>query len=101
MLDRKTIGWSMGSRVVKELALEALLIAVWRRKTESRVIFYSDQGSQYISYGWQEFLKEHGLDGSMSRRGNRHDNTVAESFFQLLKRERTKKRIHLAREIAK
>ena len=49
----------------------------------------------------QEFLKEHGLEGSMSRRGNCHDNAVAESFFQLLKRERIKKRIYSTREIAK
>ena len=46
-------------------------------------------------------LKEHGLESSMSRRGNCHDNAVAESFFQLLKRERIKKRIYLTREIAK
>ncbi|MDX9372533.1 integrase core domain-containing protein, partial [Salmonella enterica] len=39
-------------------------------------------------------LKSHGLEGSMSRRGNCHDNAVAESFFQLLKRERIKKKIY-------
>jgi putative transposase len=44
-----------------------------------------------------QFLKEHGLEGSMSRRGNCHDNAVAESFFQLLKRERFKKRIYSTR----
>jgi len=46
-------------------------------------------------------LKEHNLDGSMSRRRNCHDNAVAESFFQLLNRERIKKRIHLTRDIEK
>ena len=101
LYSRKIIGWSMGSRMVKELVLDALLMAVWRRKPASRVIVHSDQGSQYTSYEWQEFLKEHGLEGSMSRRGNCHDNAVAESFFQLLKRERIKKRIYLTREIAK
>ena len=91
----------MDSRMVKELVLDALLMAVWRRKPESRVIVHSDQGSQYTSYEWQEFLEEHGLAGSMSRRGNCHDNAVAESFFQLLKRERIKKRVYLTRETAK
>ena len=62
---------------------------------------HSDQGSQYTSYEWQSFLTEHGLEGSMSRRGNCHDNAVAESFFQLLKRERIKKRIYSTREQAR
>jgi putative transposase len=101
LYSRKIIGWSMDSRMVKELVLDALLMAVWRRKPESRVIVHSDQGSQYTSYEWQEFLEEHGLAGSMSRRGNCHDNAVAESFFQLLKRERIKKRVYLTRETAK
>jgi putative transposase len=101
LYSRKIIGWSMGSRMVKELIFDALFMAVWRRKPGSRVIVHSDQGSQYTSYEWQEFLKEHGLEGSMSRRGNCHDNAVAESFFQRLKRERIKKRIYLTREIAK
>lgn len=54
----------------------------------------SDQGSQYTSHDWQAFLKIHGLQGSMSRRGNYHDNAVAESFSQLLKRERSKRKIY-------
>ncbi|EDV0149997.1 IS3 family transposase, partial [Salmonella enterica subsp. enterica] len=45
-------------------------------------------------------LKSHGLEGSMSRHGNCHNNAVAESFFQLLKRERIKKKIYGTREEA-
>ena len=101
LYSRKTLGWSMGFWVVKKLVSDALLMAVWRRKPGSRVIVYSDQGSQHKSYQWQEFLQEHGLEGSMSRRANCHDNAVAESFFQLLKRERIKRRSYLTREIAK
>ena len=37
----------------------------------------------------------------MSRRGNCHDNAVAESFFQLLKRERIRRRTYLTREAAR
>ncbi|WP_164675359.1 IS3 family transposase, partial [Vibrio rhodolitus] len=47
------------------------------------------------------FLKQHGLESSMSRRGNCHDNAVAESFFQLLKRERIKRKIYTTREEAR
>ena len=96
---RKIIGWSMGPLKIKKFLLDALLMAVGRRKSKSRVIVHSDQGSQYISYEWQAFLKEHGLEGSMDRRGNCHDNAVAEGFFKLPKRERIKKRIYLTRAI--
>jgi putative transposase len=65
------------------------------------VLVHSDQGSQYTSHEWQSFLKSHGLEDSMSRRGNCHDNAVAESFFQLLKRERIKKKIYGTREEAR
>lgn len=59
------------------------------------------QGSQFSSYDWQDFLKEHNLKPSMSRRGNCHDNAVAESFFQLLKRERIRRKTRPDREAAR
>ncbi|EKS9204246.1 IS3 family transposase [Enterobacter cloacae] len=101
LFSRKIIGWSMQSRMTKDIVLNALLMAVWRRNPEKQVLVHSDQGSQYTSHEWQSFLKSHGLEGSMSRRGNCHDNAVAESFFQLLKRERIKKKIYGAREEAR
>lgn len=101
LFSRRIIGWSMGSRITKELALDALLMAVWRRKPAGKVLVHSDQGSQYTSHDWSEFLSAHGLEGSMTRRGNCHDNAVAESFFQLLKRERIKRKIYATRDDAK
>ncbi|MBA7848671.1 IS3 family transposase (plasmid) [Klebsiella sp. RHBSTW-00484] len=101
LFSRKIIGWSMQSRMTKDIVLNALLMAVWRRNPENQVLVHSDQGSQYTSHEWQSFLKSHGLEGSMSRRGNCHDNAVAESFFQLLKRERIKKKIYGTREEAR
>ncbi|MFM2479742.1 IS3 family transposase, partial [Celerinatantimonas sp. MCCC 1A17872] len=101
LFSRRIIGWSMGSRITKELALDALLMAVWQRKPDGNVLVHSDQGSQYTSHDWNEFLSAHGLEGSMSRRGNCHDNAVAESFFQLLKRERIKRKIYATRDDAK
>ena len=76
-------------------------MAVWRRQPKAEVIVHSDQGSQFTGYDWQDFLKAHGLVSSMSRRGNCHDNAVAESFFQLLKRERIKQRIYPDRKAAR
>ena len=62
-----------------------------------------DSGSQQVwcSHDWQAFLKAHGLVASMSRRGNCYDNAVAESFFQLLKRERVRRKTYPDREEAR
>lgn len=86
---------------LKELVLDALLMAVWRRNPKETVTVHSDQGSQYTSHDWSTFLKSNNLEGSMSRRGNCHDNAVAESFFQLLKRERIKRRVYSNRDDAR
>ena len=101
LYSRMVIGWSMQSQITRDIVLNALLMAVWRRSPKQKVLVDSDQGSQYTSYDWQAFLKDHGLEGSMSRRGNCHDNAVAEGFFQLLKRERIKKKIYKNRDEAR
>ena len=101
LFSRRVVGWSMQSRITTDLALQALLMAVWRRKPKHRVMIHSDQGSQFTSREWQSFLRQHNLDASMSRRGNCHDNAVAESFFQLLKRERIRRRTYPTREDAR
>ncbi|WP_436873071.1 IS3 family transposase [Acinetobacter haemolyticus] len=101
LFSRLVIGWSMKSRITTDLVLDALLMALWRRNPKNKVLIHSDQGSQYTSHEWQTFLKHHNLESSMSRRGNCHDNAVAESFFQLLKRERIKKKIYSNRSEAR
>lgn len=73
---------------------------MWRRKPKSRVLVHSDQGSQFTGMT-AAFLKHHNLEHSMSRRGNCHDNAVAESFFNLLKRERIRRRTYRTREAAR
>jgi len=72
-----------------------------RRNPQKAALIYSDQGSLCTSHEWQSFLKSHALESSKTRRGNCHDNAVAESFFQLLKRERIKKKIFGTREGAR
>jgi len=86
--------------MTKDIVLNALLMTVWRRNPQKKVLVHSDQGSQYTSYEWQSFLKSQALESSISRSGNYHDNEVAENFFQLLKRERIKKKIYGTREEA-
>jgi len=98
---RKVVGWSMKPSLSRELALDALLMAVWRRKPKTPVLVHSDQGSQYGSDDWQRFCKANNLEPSMSRRGNCWDNAVAESFFSSLKKERIRKRIYKTRDQAR
>lgn len=101
LYSRRIVGWSMQSRQTTGLVLQALLMAVWRRKPKAKVLIHSDQGSQFTSMDWASFLKHHNLEHSMSRRGNCHDNAVAESFFNLLKRERIRRRSYRTREEAR
>jgi putative transposase len=101
LFSRQVVRWSMSSRIDTELAMNALLMAVWRRKPVEPVMVHSDPGSQFTSKDWRDFLTAHRLEPSMSRRGNCHDNAVAESFFQLLKRERIKRKTYATKEDAK
>lgn len=80
LFSRQVISWSMGPRMDRELALNALLMAVWRRQSKETVTAHSDQGSQFSRYDWQTFLKAHNLQQSMSRRGNCHDHGGGELF---------------------
>ncbi|WP_371717158.1 IS3 family transposase [Limnobacter sp. 130] len=101
LYSRKVVGWSMKPSLNREIVLDALLMALWRRRPKKKVLVHSDQGSQYSSDDWLRFCKTHQLEPSMSRRGNCWDNAVAESFFSSLKKERIKKRIYKTRDLAK
>lgn len=90
----------MKSTLTRDLVLDALLMAVWRRRPKQPVIVHSDQGSQYGSDDAVRFCKDHGLIPSMSRRGNCFDNAVAESLFSSLKKERIRRIIYPSREEA-
>lgn len=83
------------------VALQALLATVWRRKPKARLPVHSDQGSQFTTLEWESMLKHHDLDPSMGRRVNCHVNAVAESFFNLLRRERICREVYRTRDEAK
>ena len=101
LYSRRVVGWSIQSRQTTDVVLQALHMAVWRRKPKQRVLIHSDQGSQFTSIDWAAFIRAHNLEHSMSRRGNCHDNAVAESFFSSLKRERIRRRTYKTREEAR
>lgn len=101
LYSRRVVGWSMQNRQTTDLVLQALLMSVWRRKPKSKVLIHSDQGSQFTSIDWNSFLNQHNLEHSMSRRGNCHDNAIAENFFSLLKRERIRRKNYRTRDEAR
>ena len=101
LYSRLVIGWAMQSRQTTDVVLQALLMAVWRRKPKDKLLIHSDQGAQFTSMDWASFLRHHNLVHSMSRRGNCHDNAVAGSFFNLLKRERIRRRVYRSRDEAR
>ncbi len=76
-------------------------LAVRRRKPKHKVLIHLDQGSQFTSMDWAAFLRAHNLEHRMSRRRNGHNNAVAGSFFNLLERERIRRRTHRTREDAR
>ncbi|MGR6778740.1 IS3 family transposase [Moritella viscosa] len=101
LFSRRVVGWSMDKNMDKHLVMKALLMAVYQRQPKSEVMVHTDQGSQYGSSDYLALMKEHKLVPSMSRRGNCHDNAVAESFFATIKKHIIKKKIYSTRNDAK
>jgi putative transposase len=99
LFSRKIVGWATRPTIHRGLVLDAVMMAVRRRRPRGTVI-HSDQGCQYSSDDWRRFCRTNRLEPSMSRRGNCWDNAVAESFFGSLKKERIKKQIFKNRELA-
>jgi len=87
LYSRKVVGWSINKRMTKQLVIDALIMAVKKRKPSKGLIFHSDRGSQYASHDFQNSLLRYGMKSSMSRKGDCWDNAVAESFFSSLKTE--------------
>lgn len=85
--SRRVIGWTLEYTLEDELTLQALHMALQRRKPEAGVVHHSDRRVQYASRDYAALLVEHGIRISMSRRGNPYDNAVAESFLKTLKYE--------------
>jgi putative transposase len=87
LFARRVVGWSVGDRLHKQLALEALGKALVMRRPQAGLIHHSDRGSQYCSIDYQAELKKHGIRISMSGKGNCYDNAMVETFFKTLKSE--------------
>ncbi len=85
--SRRVVGWAMAEHLRTELVVEAVEMALWRRRPSDGVIHHSDQGSQYTSLAFGRRLRDAGMMASMGSRGDCFDNAMAESFFATLECE--------------
>jgi putative transposase len=85
--SRKIVGWAMSTRLVTQIVLDALAMALDRRRPAGRVIHHSDQGSQYTSIEFGKRCREAGVRPSMGSVGDCYDNAMCESFFATLECE--------------
>jgi hypothetical protein len=101
LYSRSVVAWFPGERITRELMIQALTIAIWRRRHKAGLIPHSNRGSQYASNDYPRLWKRHGFLCSMSGKGDCYDNAAMESFFPSLKVEQTEGKRYVTREEAK
>ncbi len=101
LYSRQIVGWAMDKEMKKQLTLDALAMAYWRRRPPSGLLHHSDRGSQYACHDYQEKLNQYGMIASMSRKGNCWDNAPTERYFRSLKSERLSDYRFVTRQSAK
>src|SRR5919199_4124502 len=87
LCSRAVVGWSMANHMRADLVNQAWSMALCQRQPAAGLIMHTDRGSQYGADSYRQLLTQHGIQPSMSRKGNCWDNAVAESFFHTLKTE--------------
>jgi transposase InsO family protein len=87
LFSRMVVGWAMAEHMESRLVVDALAMAIARRLPKEGLLAHSDRGSQYASEHYQAVLLEHGIECSMSGKGQCWDNAPMESFFASLKKE--------------
>ena len=85
--SRQIVGWSMATHMRASLVVDALKMALSRRRPGPGLIHHSDHGSQYVSLAFGRAAGQAGIAVSMGSRGDAYDNAVAETFFATLKKE--------------
>ena len=99
--SRKVVGWATADHLRSELVERALSNALEHRRPRGPVMHHTDRGVQYACDDYQELLRAHGLEVSMSRVGNCWDNAAMESFFGTLKQELVHRQTYATREEAR
>lgn len=85
--SRMIVGWAMAEHMRSELVVEALQMALARRRPEPGLVHHSDMGAQYVSLAFGQQARDAGIAVSMGSKGDAYDNAVAESFFATIKKE--------------
>jgi putative transposase len=101
MFSRKIVGWSMRDDLKADLVVDALAMAVTRRRPPKGLIHHSDRGSQFTSLAFGRTLRESGLVASMGSRGDAYDNAPCESVISRLKVEWIKRYRYQSRDQAR
>ena len=101
LYSRMVVGWALSERMTTKLVVDALQMALWRRKMPRGVIVHSDRGSQYCSHEYQKLLADCGLICSMSKRGDCFDNAAMESWNHSFKVEAIHGEKFMTRALAK
>ncbi len=91
----------MASHLKTELVVDALEMAIWRRRPAAGLIHHTDRGSQYTALSFGKRLEEVGIVPSMGRTGSALDNAMAESFVSTLKAELVDRHRFPTREAAR
>jgi putative transposase len=99
--SRKVVGWSMTNHLRTELVVDALEMALWRRRPGAGLIHHTDRGAQYTALSFGKRLEEVGITPSMGRVGSALDNAISESFVASLKTELLHRHRFLSREAAR
>ena len=87
LFSRMVVGWSMAATQDATLVMQALRMAVARRRPQAGLLHHSDRGSTYTSESYQVLLRQEGMRASMSRTADCYDNAAMESFFHSFKGE--------------
>jgi putative transposase len=91
--SRFIVGWQASRSLRTDLALDALEMAIWRRRGGlDGLVHHSDRGSQYLAIRYTERLAEAGAVTSVGSRGDSYDNALAETIIGLYKTELIRRR---------
>ncbi|WYJ83100.1 hypothetical protein IGL98_000396 [Enterococcus sp. DIV0840] len=92
LFSRKVIAWTVSKKIDTALAITTIEKAIQVRKPKASVLFHTDQGSQYTSFEFRQYLEDHSIVQSLSKPGYPWDNAVTEAFFKYMKKEELKRR---------
>jgi putative transposase len=80
--SRRVIGWAVGDRMKRDLAIRAFDVAARLRDPKPGCIFQSDRGSQHASGDYQKRLAVHKMLPSMSDKGNCYGEPLVRHWFR-------------------